>query len=77
MASSRAGVPPAILVRLAHQEAVPGRPIKLMCTWPKNDKGGFETRPYVLRVIARRQSASCLFVFLNCELFPAAMHSVH
>jgi hypothetical protein len=24
-----------------------GRPIKLMWTWPQNEKGGFETRPYV------------------------------
>jgi hypothetical protein len=35
----------------ARQKAVMGRLIKLMCAWPKNDEGGFETRPYVFSAL--------------------------
>ena len=41
----------------ARQKAAMGRFIKLMCTWTKNDEGGFETRPCVFSALGRENAA--------------------
>ena len=62
----RVGVPLAILVhsyrtcRSRHTVAT-GRPTKWMCTGPKNDQGGFETRPYVFRAVGRESETDPAF----------------
>ena len=41
----------------ARQKAAMGRFIKLMCTWTKNDEGGFETRPCEFSALGRENAA--------------------